>query len=90
VSPDVELKACPIGAQSQVSFCIATLGNGLGHEKKGPIDQMDLSIVRLLQNDCQVPLDILAKKLRVLKSTLHYRIKRLENCPTGAVKISAL
>ena len=45
---------------------------------KRPIDQTDLSIVRFLQNDCQVPLDILAKKLKVPKSTLHYRIKRLE------------
>jgi len=39
---------------------------------------MDLSILRFLQNDCQVPLDDLAKKLRIPKSTLHYRIKRLE------------
>ena len=47
-------------------------------KRKRPIDKTDLSIVRFLQNDCQVPLDILAKKLKVPKSTLHYRIKRLE------------
>jgi len=34
--------------------------------------------LRLLQQDCRVPLDVLAKKIGVPKSTLHYRIKRLE------------
>ena len=34
--------------------------------------------MRLLQQDCRVPLDVLAKKIGVPKSTLHYRIKRLE------------
>jgi DNA-binding Lrp family transcriptional regulator len=47
-------------------------------KKEIAIDQTDSSIVRSLQRDCQVPLDILAKKLRIPKSTLHYRIKRLE------------
>ena len=47
-------------------------------KKRKPIDQTDLSIVRFLQNDCRAPLDILAKNLKVPKSTLHYRIKRLE------------
>jgi len=47
-------------------------------KKERPIDETDLSIVRFLQNDCHVPLDALAKKLRIPKSTLHYRIKRLE------------
>jgi len=39
---------------------------------------IDRSILRLLQQDCRVPLDVLAKKIGVPKSTLHYRIKRLE------------
>jgi Lrp/AsnC family leucine-responsive transcriptional regulator len=47
-------------------------------KKERQIDQTDSSIVRFLQNDCQVPLDVLARKLRIPKSTLHYRIKRLE------------
>jgi len=46
--------------------------------RKPVIDETDLSIVRFLQNDCQMPLDNLAGKLGVPKSTLHYRIKRLE------------
>lgn len=39
---------------------------------------IDRSILKLLQQDCRVPLDVLAKKIGVPKSTLHYRIKRLE------------
>ena len=46
--------------------------------RRSVIDETDLSILRFLQNDCQMPLDNLAKKLGVPKSTLHYRIKRLE------------
>jgi len=46
--------------------------------RRSAIDETDLSILRFLQNDCQMPLDNLAKKLGVPKSTLHYRIKRLE------------
>ncbi len=39
---------------------------------------IDRSILKLLQQDCRIPLDVLAKKIGVPKSTLHYRIKRLE------------
>jgi len=39
---------------------------------------IDRSILKLLQQDCRIPLDVLAKKVGVPKSTLHYRIKRLE------------
>lgn len=46
--------------------------------RKCSIGETDLSILRFLQNDCQMPLDNLARKLHVPKSTLHYRIKRLE------------
>jgi DNA-binding Lrp family transcriptional regulator len=42
------------------------------------IDETDLSILSFLQNNCQVPLDNVAKRLGIPKSTLHYRIKRLE------------
>ena len=39
---------------------------------------VDRAILKLLQQDCRIPLDVLAKKVGVPKSTLHYRIKRLE------------
>ena len=42
------------------------------------IDETDLSILSFLQNNCQVPLGDVAKRLGIPKSTLHYRIKRLE------------
>jgi len=45
---------------------------------KPVLDETDLSILRFLQKDCQMPLGNLARKLGVPKSTLHYRIKRLE------------
>jgi DNA-binding Lrp family transcriptional regulator len=44
----------------------------------GKDNMIDRSILKLLQQDCRVPLDVLAKKIGVPKSTLHYRIKRLE------------
>jgi len=47
----------------------------LTSEKNNAIDR---SILKLLQQDCRIPLDVLAKKVGVPKSTLHYRIKRLE------------
>jgi len=46
--------------------------------RKITIDETDLSILRFLQNDCHIPLDEVARRLRIAKSTLHYRIKRLE------------
>jgi len=42
------------------------------------LDENDLQLLSLLQYDSRIPLDDAAKKLRVPKSTLHYRIKRLE------------
>jgi len=39
---------------------------------------IDRSILKFLQQDCRISLDVLAKKVGVPKSTLHYRIKRLE------------
>jgi len=44
----------------------------------GKNNTIDRSILKLLQQDCRIPLDVLAKKIGVPKSTLHYRIKRLE------------
>ncbi len=42
------------------------------------IDQTDLEILRILQDDCRVTLDEIASKLGMSKSTVYYRIKKLE------------
>jgi Lrp/AsnC family leucine-responsive transcriptional regulator len=42
------------------------------------LDEIDSGILRILQEDCRTPLDQIADRLRVPKSTIHYRIKRLE------------
>ena len=41
-------------------------------------DAIDLGILTVFQVDCRTPLEQIAKKLGVPKSTIHYRIKRLE------------
>ncbi len=43
------------------------------------LDEIDAGILRILQEDCRTPLDQIADRLRVPKSTIHYRIKRLES-----------
>lgn len=43
------------------------------------LDEIDAGILRILQEDCRTPLDQIADQLRVPKSTIHYRIKRLES-----------
>ena len=40
---------------------------------------MDKKILEILQEDCKVSLEELAKKLKISKSAARYRIKRLEN-----------
>ena len=42
------------------------------------LDEMDLGILKILQGDCRTPLEHIADELGVPKSTIHYRIKRLE------------
>ncbi len=50
--------------------------------KSGPatrkLDDVDKNILRTLQKDCRIPLHRIAKKLGVPKSTVHYRVRRLE------------
>lgn len=41
-------------------------------------DALDAQILNILQDDCRVPRERMAKELAVPKSTVHYRIKRLE------------
>lgn len=47
-------------------------------QSNSTLDEIDSGILRILQEDCRTPLDQIADKLRVPKSTIHYRIKRLE------------
>lgn len=49
-----------------------------GDEQKVQLDDVDVEILKILQKDCRVTLDQMSKMLNVPKSTLHYRIKRLE------------
>ncbi len=42
------------------------------------LDELDKAILKILQMDCRTSLDQIAKRLGVPKSTVHYRIKRLE------------
>ena len=49
-----------------------------GQNMTNPNDTLDAAILKYLQDDCRITLENLAKKLHIPKSTLHYRIKRLE------------
>lgn len=42
------------------------------------LDELDREILKILQMDCRTSVEKIAKKLGVPKSTVHYRIKRLE------------
>lgn len=42
------------------------------------VDELDLKILKILQDDCRISLEQIAKTLGVPKSTIYYRIKRLE------------
>ena len=42
------------------------------------LDETDLGILKILQEDCRTPLEQIADVLKVPKSTIHYRIKRIE------------
>ena len=42
------------------------------------MDKTDKSLLRIIQQDSRIPLQKIARKLRVPKSTVHYRIGRLE------------
>jgi DNA-binding Lrp family transcriptional regulator len=42
------------------------------------LDELDKEILKILQMDCRTSVEKIAKNLGVPKSTVHYRIKRLE------------
>lgn len=48
----------------------------LGQSKS--LDEIDTKILETLQKDCRTTQEQIAKKLGIPKSTIHYRIKRLE------------
>ncbi len=45
---------------------------------KVSLDETDLAILRLLQDDCRTPISTIASRLGIPKSTVHYRVRRLE------------
>jgi DNA-binding Lrp family transcriptional regulator len=47
-------------------------------EQRRSLDDIDVKILEILQKDCRTSLEQIANKLGVPKSTIHYRIKRLE------------
>jgi DNA-binding Lrp family transcriptional regulator len=47
--------------------------------KKNSLDEIDLQILDILQQDCRKSLDEISKIIKVPKSTIYYRIKRLES-----------
>lgn len=47
-------------------------------EKRLGLDNVDIRILQALQEDCRTPLETIARNLGVPKSTVHYRIRRLE------------
>ncbi len=47
--------------------------------RRSLLDDTDKKILNILQKDCNIPLDKIAKMLNISKSTVHYRIKRLES-----------
>ena len=42
------------------------------------MDKIDRTLLKILQKDSRVPLQVIAKRLGIPKSTVHYRISRLE------------
>jgi DNA-binding Lrp family transcriptional regulator len=42
------------------------------------LNKIDLEILRVLQENCRIPLEELAKKVNLPRSTVYYKIKKLE------------
>jgi len=47
--------------------------------RKVELDELDLKILNILQENCRRSLDEISKELNVPKSTIYYRIKKLES-----------
>ncbi|HXZ89911.1 MAG TPA: Lrp/AsnC family transcriptional regulator [Candidatus Dormibacteraeota bacterium] len=50
----------------------------MAREGTGGLDETDRRLLAMLQRDCRVPLQEVAEILGVPKSTVHYRIRKLE------------
>jgi Lrp/AsnC family leucine-responsive transcriptional regulator len=50
----------------------------VGKQFSKMLDEIDAEIIKILQEDCRVSLEYIANKLGVPKSTIYYRIRRLE------------
>jgi DNA-binding Lrp family transcriptional regulator len=50
----------------------------MGNSRTKGLDDIDLNLLSILQGDCRTSLERIATRLRVPKSTVHYRIKKLE------------
>jgi Lrp/AsnC family leucine-responsive transcriptional regulator len=48
------------------------------------MDEVDIKIMRILQEDSRVSLDDISSKLHISKSTVHYRVKKLVS--SGVIK----
>lgn len=46
--------------------------------KKALLDDLDIAILKQLQEECRTPLQEIAEKVNAPTSTVHYRLKRLE------------
>ena len=46
--------------------------------KERTLDELDIRILKELSDNCRNPINNIAKKLQQPKSTIHYRIRRLE------------
>jgi|YelNatPaOPRAMG01_1025707.scaffolds.fasta_scaffold12729_7 Lrp/AsnC family leucine-responsive transcriptional regulator len=46
--------------------------------EKLKIDNVDYAILNILQEDCRTPLEEIARRVKIPKSTVYYRIKKLE------------
>lgn len=47
--------------------------------RRNSLDDIDIQILNILQTDCRKSLDEISKMINVSKSTVYYRIKRLES-----------
>jgi DNA-binding Lrp family transcriptional regulator len=43
------------------------------------LDELDISILKELQRDCRTPVQAIAQKIKSPASTVHYRMKRLDD-----------
>ncbi len=48
------------------------------------LDELDKKILRMLEKDCRTPLEEIAKEIGTSKSTVYYRVKKLES--QGVIK----